>query len=165
MKATILAAVVNEMGHTVVVQNKPDEMKVFPASNRNYFISIAIGPVAWELASRGKAVLDKDNKPTGQFQIVDVDLKCVRIGGQALKEKGVSLEHDAIIDGPRRKNGELQHSTWPMQIALGHKDAESALRLAMQNMLGIKASKPALTPEQEAAALQAGQEYMAGNLK
>lgn len=120
MKLSIVAAIVAEHGHTVRVQSKPDELKVFPASNTNYFISLpGIGPMAWEKVGKE-----------------DKDLKRVVVGGTALKDK--MLAHDAIVAGPVKKNGELQYSTWPMQIAIGHKDAEAALRFAFRNMLGIK---------------------------
>ena len=147
MQLSILAAVVASHGHTVRVQCKPDELKVFPAGNTNYFISVpGIGPTAWEKVGKE-----------------DKDLKRVVIGGTALKEKGLSLQHDAITTGPVKKNGELQYSTWPMQIVVGHKDAEAALKLAFRNMLGIKEEeKPARTPEQEAELLEAAQSLMAG---
>lgn len=149
MKLSIVAALVNKFGHLVRVQTKPDELKVFPAGNSNYFVSLpGIGPMAW-------ADVQKEGK-----EQKDPDLKRVVIGGVALKEKGLSLQHDAITTGPVKKNGELQYSTWPMQVVVGHKDADSALELAFQNMLGIKA--PSLTPEQEEAARQAAVDLMAG---
>lgn len=148
MKLSVYAAIVKEFGHLVRWSVKDGETKVFPLAHSNNFLSIKAGPVAM-------AGLEKT-------PVVDTDLKVIRIGGNALKDKGVSLTSDAIVAGPKKLNGELQYSTWPMQIVIGHKDAEAALRLSLRNMLGIKEEvAPTLTPEQEESARQAAVELMA----
>lgn len=138
MKLNIIVGLVEQLGHHVAVQVKGDETKIFPASNRDHFISLpGVGPNAMA-------------KPA------EKDVKQVIIGGKARVQK--PLTHDAVVEGPKAKGGkragELVYPTWPQQVNLAHPDAIAAIQAALEDMTGQKFPKADAEAEEQDEQLQ-----------